>query len=429
MPIAGHGPEATDEGRTAVAVAAPPAADALSFAVTCDPSLLHRRNPAEVFLTDVRAIGDRMPPGEPGGTEQCEDAGRYESAGRYEDFAAAALLPSGHPHYGGLTGPAAHGPDPMLLLECCRQAETYAAHTFFGIEQGAGFILRGLSVRTFPDATGGQVPAAAGSPAGAATAASGTGTGAVPADRLVMAFQVREPGPRRGAVSNLDYTFDLWAGPERIARIVLRVGYAAPRTYAALRARRRGGPPPTSRKAGPPAAGVPVEPSLAGRLRATDCVLLDLAAESATEVTAALRVPVENPSYFDHPHDHVPGMVLVEAARQLATAATGVWDAAPGRPARMTAVEAEFSQYAELDAPTALSAVPLDDPGTPSRPGRVEVVLRQGTTEVARMRVTTAAAARTNGTGGEPAAHTGVPLAASPSPAATGPAASCEAAR
>jgi hypothetical protein len=419
VPIAGHGPEATGAAGTGVAVPAPPAADALSFAATYDPALLHRRNSAEVFLTDVRAIGDRTPP------EEQDNAGQDEDPGTYEDFAAAALLPSSHPHYGSLTGPAAGRPDPMLLLECCRQAETYAAHAFFGVGQGAGFILRGLSVRTFPDSGGGQDPADFDAPAGAATAASGTGVGAVPAGRLVMAFRVQEPGPRRGAVSSLDYTFDVWAGPERIARIVLRVGYAAPRMYAALRARRRGGPPPTSQTAELPVAGAPVEPSLAGRLRATDCVLLDLAA-GPSEVTAALRVPVENPSYFDHPHDHVPGMVLVEAARQLAAAAAGAWDAEPGRPARMTAVEAEFSQYAELDAPTALSAVPVDGPGAPSRSRRAEVVLRQGTTEVARIRVTTDAA---DVPGTEPAAHTGPTLAVTPSPAPTAPAASSEAAR
>ncbi|WP_405792593.1 AfsA-related hotdog domain-containing protein [Streptomyces sp. NBC_01506] len=448
MPLASHGPEATGgsgtdgsgtaagatgTGGTGVAVPAPPAADALSFAAPYDPALLHRRNPDEVFLTDVRALGDRTPPEEPDNEEPDnegpDNAGQYADAGRYERFAAAALLPSGHPHYGGLTGPAGNRPDPMLLLECCRQAETYAAHALFGVEQGVGFILRGLSVRTFPDAHGGQGPAADAPSATASTALSERGVGAGPASRLVMACQVREPGQRRGAVSSLDYTFDVWAGAGRIARIVLRVGYAAPRVYAALRARRRGGPPPTSRTAPPPVAGTPVEPSLAGRLRATDCVLLDLATGPAAEVTAALRVPVENVSYFDHPHDHVPGMVLVEAARQLATAAVGVWDAAPGRPAGMTAVEAEFSQYAELDAPTVLSAVPHDDHGAPSRSRGIEVVLRQGTTRVARMRVTTVTTVAVEGTGGESAVRTGVPSAVCPSPAATGHAASSEVAR
>ncbi len=417
MPLASHDPEATGAGGTAVAVPARPAADVLSFAATYDPALLHRLNPAEVFLTDVRALPDRTPAEEP------DNAGQSEDTGRYEHFAAAALLPSGHPHYGGLTSPPDGRPDPMLLLECCRQAETYAAHAFFGVEQGAGFILRGLSVRTFPDTHGSRVPAAVDTPVGSRTALSDMGVEAGTAGRLVMAFRVREPGPHRGSISSLDYTFDLWAGAERSARIVLRVGYAAPRVYAALRSRRRNGPPPRSSTAPSPVAGNPVEPALAGRLRATDCVLLDLAAGPAAEVRAALRVPVENPSYFDHPHDHVPGMVLVEAARQLAIAAAGVWDAAPGRPASMTAVEAEFTQYAELDTPTVLSAVPLDDHGASSRSRGIEVVLRQRTTRVARMRVATTAV---EGTGGESAVGTGVPVASCPSPAATGHVAASE---
>ncbi|MEE4542484.1 AfsA-related hotdog domain-containing protein [Streptomyces sp. V4-01] len=364
MPLAGH----------------VPAADTLSFAATVDPALLHRRNPAEVFLTDLSAAGPRR--AEDGGVEGGED-GAEDGDDAGGGFAAAALLPAGHPHYGSLAGPAGDRVDPMLLLECCRQAETYAAHALHGVAEGVGFIFRGLSVETFPD------PERA---AGHAAPDAATRDGAAePRDRLVMACRTREPGVRRGAVSSLDYDFDLWTGRRRTARIVLRVGYAEARTYAALRSRRRGGPPPTSDAPVTAPAGVPVEPVRAGRLRATDCLLLDLAAGPA-EVTAGLRVPVENPSYFDHPHDHVPGMVLVEAARQLAVAAAGHWDGAPGGPAAMTAVEAEFSQYAELDRPTALSATALDGPGAGPRGRHVEVVLRQDATEVARMRVTTRAA-------------------------------------
>lgn len=124
-----------------------------------------------------------------------------------------------------------------------------------------------------------------------------------------------------------------------------------------------------------------------------------------------------------YPHDHVPGMVLVEAARQLAVAAARVWDPTPGCTSGMTAVEAEFSQYAELDAATVLSAVPLDDQSVSSRSCAIEVVLRQRTTRVARMRVTTTAV---EGTGGESAVGTGVPVAPCPSPAATGHVASSE---
>ncbi|MGL5929474.1 MAG: AfsA-related hotdog domain-containing protein, partial [Dermatophilaceae bacterium] len=56
-----------------------------------------------------------------------------------------------------------------------------------------------------------------------------------------------------------------------------------------------------------------------------------------------LRVDTSHPSLFDHPSDHVPGMLLFEAARQAAVLANG------GRP--VVAVGADFAAYVELDEP------------------------------------------------------------------------------
>lgn len=68
-----------------------------------------------------------------------------------------------------------------------------------------------------------------------------------------------------------------------------------------------------------------------------------------------LRVDGCHPVFFDHPVDHVPGMLLVEAARQAAVAATG----GRGVPIEM---DTEFRKYVEFAEPCWIDADlgPLD---------------------------------------------------------------------
>ncbi len=54
-----------------------------------------------------------------------------------------------------------------------------------------------------------------------------------------------------------------------------------------------------------------------------------------------LRVDTAHPVYFDHPVDHVPGMVLLEALHQLVR---------EERTGDIASVECEFGRYVELDA-------------------------------------------------------------------------------
>lgn len=68
----------------------------LTYTRTVDRALVHRDSLGEVFLTDLRPLGDTC-------------------------YAAAAQLPRSHAYYGDhLLRPSAY--DPVLLLEACRQS-------------------------------------------------------------------------------------------------------------------------------------------------------------------------------------------------------------------------------------------------------------------------------------------------------------------
>lgn len=314
-----------------------------STAGAVDPALLHRRNPDEAFLTGLTGLAPAGP------SEPSEPA-----------FRATALLPPEHPHYSAHTGPS-RDLDPLLLLECARQAETYAAHTLFGVAADGRFVLRDWSAEfTHPAVT-------------------------TPAEVEITAV-TRDPRSLGGRIVGLEYDLALRAAGAPAGRVRMAVGYLGHAAYKALRARGRAGPPPSSDGL-PPTPGTPVAPARVGRIRATDVLLLDV--ETGTRApTAVLRVAAENPSLFDHAQDHVPAMVLMEAARQLAAltvaerAAEGA-GAAPDR-TRLAAMSASFAAFLELDAPVLLVAEPAGGMS-------VEVAFRQSGGEAARARIELAA--------------------------------------
>ncbi|MDI6413506.1 AfsA-related hotdog domain-containing protein [Streptomyces albus] len=67
----------------------------------------------------------------------------------------------------------------------------------------------------------------------------------------------------------------------------------------------------------------------------------------------------DHPILFDHGGDHVPGMVLLEAARQAACALL-----VPGTTLIPTRVSTAFHRYAEFGAPCWVEAAPM--PAQPS---------------------------------------------------------------
>ncbi|MFD0021561.1 ScbA/BarX family gamma-butyrolactone biosynthesis protein [Streptomyces sp. NPDC058382] len=101
-----------------------------------------------------------------------------------------------------------------------------------------------------------------------------------------------------------------------------------------------------------------VAPRTVGRTSENDVVL----APAQEPDTWALRLDTRHPTLFSHSNDHVPGILLLEAARQAAQAAS------PGRAFLPTSIQADFLQYVELDRPCRIEALPVPADGT-SPPG------------------------------------------------------------
>ncbi|GAA4897154.1 ScbA/BarX family gamma-butyrolactone biosynthesis protein [Streptomyces coeruleoprunus] len=178
----------------------------------------------------------------------------------------------------------------------------------------------------------------------------------VPAELLVV-VDWEETG-RRSARMRLSVLHD----GRKAAESLVEFSWIAPSVYARL----RGDQPRVPWGQAPVPAPLPAH--MVGRDTERDVVL------AATHLPGRweLRYDVGNTTLYDHPVDHVPGLVLLEAAYQAARAAGG-----PSAPVPH-AVTSTFDRYVEFDAPCwiAASVIRTSDE---ARPALVEVVgVQQG---------------------------------------------------
>ncbi|MGW7332295.1 ScbA/BarX family gamma-butyrolactone biosynthesis protein [Streptomyces sp. NPDC054840] len=297
----------------------------LSYSRTVDRTLVHRDSLGEVFLTDLQPLGGAS-------------------------YVAAAQLPRSHAYYGDhLLNPNVY--DPVLLLEACRQAALAGAHAYFAVPRTHKFILTHLRVHlSRPDRIA---------------------VGPTPC-QLTLHVTTSNHYVREGSTNGLDYDVDLRVGDVSIGRAGIGLRFKSPESYTALRLRNRDQRPlPSSADHPAPgtATGAPVEPYRVGRANADNVVLTGIEVAGDT-LTAGIRTPGSHPSMFDHPQDHLPGMVIAEAARQIAL--YGALDVRGMSPSRTypTGLAVTFSRFGELDSPATLTAVVGErrDAGRPGEP-------------------------------------------------------------
>ncbi|MDV9190525.1 ScbA/BarX family gamma-butyrolactone biosynthesis protein [Streptomyces sp. SR27] len=292
------------------------AKDGLSFDRTVSRRLVHRASVTEVFLTDAVVAGaDR--------------------------FLVGAQLPRNHALYRPeKTGQA----DFMLLVEAVRQAGIFLSHRYHDVPLGHHFIFKALSLRISDPA------------------ALRVGSGPLP---VVVDVRVVTPAGGRNP-RRFDARFDMVieVGGRECARASAGVTVIDGVRYGRLRQRGRTAQPP-----GPVAGAVAAGDSAESR-----GVLLSVPGAPGTW---RLRVDPTHPGYFEHPSDHVPGMLLLEAFRQAALltgraggAGAGARAGAGGAVA-LASLDAEFAVFGELAETVTVEATATPD-------GRVRLSATQG---------------------------------------------------
>ncbi|MFE6381375.1 ScbA/BarX family gamma-butyrolactone biosynthesis protein [Streptomyces roseolus] len=238
-----------------------------------------------------------------------------------DTFTVTAQWPRTHAFYAPTDG--RH--DPLLLAETVRQAVPLLSHVAYDVPFGHRQIWNTFSFALDPDALA---------------------VGATPAE-VDMHVRCTDVTRRAGRLHGLTMHVELTRDGAPLGTAEAAFTNQPPHLYQRLR-----GPYADTARALSTAlpAPSPLPPHHVDRDRRTDVVLAPTPAPHRTQ----LRIDPTHPVLFDHPVDHAPGMLLIEAARQAAHHTTP-----DGHPtAVLTGLHTTFHRYIELDAPCYITTRP-----------------------------------------------------------------------
>lgn len=232
---------------------------------TIDRRLVHRNSVAEVLLTDLARLGET-------------------------DFSIAAQWPRSHRVY-RLDRDGRH--DPMLLLETVRQAGLAVSHFGFGVGFDQQSMMRDVGFELDPKLEPRAVLAAT---------------------NVSVALNCTDIIRRGDALRGMTVQLRFFTDDTLFATGSGSIRWVSVHTYSALRA--RSGPMRDPAGGARPTEPAPLPVRRPSPFRAADDALI--AAAPGRPDDRQVVVPLDHPVYFDHPLDHAPGMLLIDAAWQAA---------------------------------------------------------------------------------------------------------------
>lgn len=217
----------------------------------------HKRNESEIFLKSLSKLSDTH-------------------------FTASFCTQRNHPHYDDFCA-AKNDINPMFLLECARQVETYVSHVICGIPLESKFILKSWQI----------------------------------ASRTVRYIKrkiedisadvfIDWPGNKKSRNNIFTIIFQMKNEPIAYVRIV--VGYISNESYKLIRGKKH--------------SSTVIFPQLilapTGKVGYSSDLNVSIASVNCTDdnFTCAFVLRENNKSFNDHPQDHITGINLTEAAKQ-----------------------------------------------------------------------------------------------------------------
>ncbi|MFE4631670.1 ScbA/BarX family gamma-butyrolactone biosynthesis protein, partial [Streptomyces mirabilis] len=303
-----HTTTATDPGTSAKTPVDPTRMPRLT--TTVPREYVHRSTLAEVFLTG------------------CEQTGNTH-------YTLTAQWPRAHTFFTTPDGTHHH---PLQAAETIRQTGIYLAHAELGIPLGHHFLMRNLHLTTHPQHLT---------------------IGPTPTDlTLTATYTPHHPHTKRPTDFTMHITITRNGHPT--ATGTGRFTCLTPTTYQRLRHPHTTTPTPdttaagtttSTSHAGTSTAGTQHQPpnpppTHYGRTLPHDIVLTPTPHPHTWQLTPNPHHPI----LFDHTTDHIPGMVLLEAAHQAATAHTHPTPTT--HPTHPTTLHATFRHYTEHHTPT-----------------------------------------------------------------------------
>lgn len=231
----------------------------LTWSRTVNRQLVHRNALSEVLLTDIVRAGE-------------------------SSFEVAAQWPRSHRVY---RPDSAGRHDPMLILETIRQTGLALSHFGFGVTAEQHSIMRDIGFELIPE----HEPRAG-----------------FASTNLSISVECVDVRLLQGSLRTMTVILSFRSGGLTFATGTGTLTWMSASTFAAIRARHR--PAATAPTGRPPL------PSPSAFRSAEDALI---AAPDQEFPRRRLLIPLDHPVYFDHPLDHVPGLLLIDGVWQAAT--------------------------------------------------------------------------------------------------------------
>jgi 2-oxo-3-(phosphooxy)propyl 3-oxoalkanoate synthase len=280
----------------------------LSFEQTVPRSLVHKHSLENVFLTELKACGDDW-------------------------FMCGARVPTMHRFFNEAgRSPSA---DILFYTELGRQASIAVSHAFFGVAHDQVFIFEQSDANLMEALWKSRDPV---NPAS-----------------IAIEIKVKEKETRRnGAVTRIVAEHAMYNGCEQVLQ---GTGGWSLQPQALFQRFRRISTRGSVAVNGHHGRELGMPPKRLGRDLTENVVIsAPVSLGNGSESASSLIVDLEHPFFFDHPCDHVPGMLLLEGCAQCTTIAAA--EAAGKAPEEvfLYAYDTQFTQFVECHLPVMLAA-------------------------------------------------------------------------
>ncbi|MEL0638762.1 ScbA/BarX family gamma-butyrolactone biosynthesis protein [Marinomonas sp. TI.3.20] len=240
-----------------------------SFGNTVSKKLVHRAAVSEVFLTDANKLSD-------------------------DKFYTGAHLPRTHSYYND--NPSRTHYENIVLLEVCRQSSIIVSHNYYNAPMDAKFIFNeakfhivdndALLIKPTPSS-------------------------------VLTEVDVISKEERNGKLNGLTFEMRLYVDGKLAATKLMDITWLNKAIWNKMRSKALKQAEKFSDITFAHKANLIELSHLVGRTNIENVVLHSIDLKNG-KYCAGLRINKAHPAMFDHPLDHVPGMLLIEAFRQMA---------------------------------------------------------------------------------------------------------------
>lgn len=231
-----------------------------NYAQSVEKHFVHKAFNGEVFLIDSHRVDENT-------------------------FEIAAFLPRSHIYYNDTQNSTRH--DVSALLEVFRQCSILVAHKFYGVALSSKFIFDSANFKILHNEVLENSPQSY---------------------QSIIKITILQVKHKRGNNYGLLLDMQLFIGSKKYATKIMDMSWFAPKIYEKLRGK-------VANENYTPLDNHQISSKSLGRSTITNVVITQFLQESQYFQTTIIPNQA-HPAFFDHPLDHIPASLLIEAIRQ-----------------------------------------------------------------------------------------------------------------